>query len=75
MTWVCTLCGKLLKTAKEALEHKHKFVKYSVVINELKLARKCMQLKGFRCENKDCMNLLCPLHPRGIGLVRKEEEK
>ena len=74
MTWVCTLCGKVLKTAKEALEHKHKFLKYSLVVKELKLARECMQLKGFKCENKECANILCPLHPRGIILLKREWE-
>ena len=29
---------------------------------DIKLARQCLKFKGFHCENKECLNLSCPLN-------------
>ena len=30
---------------------------------DIRLARRCLHFKGFRCFNKDCKNKACPLNP------------
>ena len=30
--------------------------------NDIKLARRCMDFKLIKCDNKDCLNLSCPLN-------------
>ncbi len=29
---------------------------------DIKTARRCLEFKGFHCENKECSNLTCPLN-------------
>jgi len=26
------------------------------------LAKQCLEFKGFTCTNKECINIICPLH-------------
>ena len=40
-----------MKKALLALEEKE----------ELRLAKQCIDFKGIKCENKDCLNKICPL--------------
>ena len=31
------------------------------ILKDLKLAKQCLEFKGFHCDNKDCKNIYCPL--------------
>jgi len=32
--------------------------------NEIHLARQCLNFKGFKCDNKNCLNIVCPLNKK-----------
>jgi hypothetical protein len=40
-------------------------------MKEIIIARKCLQSKGFSCDNKECKNHFCPLNPYWDIKVKK----
>jgi len=43
---------------------------------DIKTARRCMTtFKGFSCDNKDCLNIFCPLNSKWVLSKIKELEK
>lgn len=39
-------------------------MKDTTILEDIKTARRCMIWQGFSCDNKDCLNKLCPLNWR-----------
>ena len=64
----CKICEKSIY--RVFVEHIQEHLEEGSSVHEIRIARQCLHYKGFRCDNKQCLNEICPLHRK-----HGEEEK